>query len=206
MQRNPNLFDGVIARAPAYNWVGFMGAFNRRPRHWLRRRRVQRGQDGDCWRRRCATPATALDGIVDGVVSNQAACTPSTPRRCAAPAASTPATPACRTRSSRSVTSWTTDAVFTGSATYRNAGWGLTGNEDDPGAWAVWVTGNGNVTDALQYLFQDTTVKNYLARDPAANSLAYTPGTRTRMRCSRWPHSTMRPTPTCAPSATAAPS
>ena len=29
VQRNPNLFDGVIARAPGYNWVGFMGAFNR---------------------------------------------------------------------------------------------------------------------------------------------------------------------------------
>ncbi len=32
VQRNPNLFDGVIARAPAYNWVGFMGAFNRTAR------------------------------------------------------------------------------------------------------------------------------------------------------------------------------
>ncbi len=28
-QRNPNIFDGIIARAPAYNWVGFMGQFNR---------------------------------------------------------------------------------------------------------------------------------------------------------------------------------
>ena len=29
VQRYPSLFDGVIARAPAYNWVGIMGAFNR---------------------------------------------------------------------------------------------------------------------------------------------------------------------------------
>jgi len=36
-------------------------------------------------------------------------------------------------------------------------------------------TGGGNVTGALQFLFQDTTVKNYLARDPAANSLTYAP-------------------------------
>src|SRR5436309_10723343 len=28
-QRYPNLFDGIISRAPAYNWVGFMGQFNR---------------------------------------------------------------------------------------------------------------------------------------------------------------------------------
>jgi hypothetical protein len=70
------------------------------------------------------------------------------------------------------VTSWTTDAVFTGNGTFRNAGWNLTGNEDDPGAWE---TGGGNVACALQFPFQDTTVKNYLARDPAANSLTYTP-------------------------------
>ena len=29
VQRNPTLFDGVISRAPAFNWVGIMGAFNR---------------------------------------------------------------------------------------------------------------------------------------------------------------------------------
>lgn len=27
VQRNPGFFDGVIARAPAFNWVAFMGAF-----------------------------------------------------------------------------------------------------------------------------------------------------------------------------------
>jgi len=30
------------------------------------------------------------------------------------------------------------------------AGWSLTGNEDDPGAWAPWETGSGNVATALQ--------------------------------------------------------
>jgi feruloyl esterase len=76
------------------------------------------------------------------------------------------------------VNSWTTDAVWAGSSTYRNAGWSLTGNEDDPGAWPAWETGNGNVNTALQFLFSDTTVKNYLARDPNANSLTYSPWDR----------------------------
>ncbi len=176
VQRYPNLFDGVIARAPAYNWVGFMGAFNRTAK-------ALAAPGGAFSAAKTATLAAAvrttcdgLDGIVDGVVSNQTACN----------AAFNPATLRCAGGADTGntclsdaqlavVTSWTTDAVFTGSPTYRNAGWSLTGNEDDPGAWAAWETGNGTVTNALQYFFQDTTVKNYLARDPAANSLTYSP-------------------------------
>jgi pimeloyl-ACP methyl ester carboxylesterase len=176
VQRNPNLFDGVIARAPAYNWVGFMGAFNRTAKAIsasggfsaakiaLLSKSVRDACDG-------------LDGIVDGVVSNQAACTPAVfnpaSLRCAG-GADTGNT--CLSDAQLAVvTSWTADAVFSGSSTYRNAGWSLTGNEDDPGAWAAWETGNGTLANALQFAFQDTTVKNYLARDPAANSLTYTP-------------------------------
>jgi feruloyl esterase len=40
---------------------------------------------------------------------------------------------------------------------------------------APYAEGAAAVTGALQFLFQDTTVKNYLARDPTANSLTYTP-------------------------------
>jgi hypothetical protein len=55
-----------------------------------------------------------------------------------------------------------------------NPGWSLAGNEEDPGAWTAWLTGpTGNGTGAARTLFQDTMVKNYLARDPNANSLTY---------------------------------
>ena len=177
VQRYPNLFDGVIARAPAYNWVGFMGAFNRTAK-------ALAAPGGSFSPAKTALLAKAvrdacdgLDGIVDGVVSNQAACTSAVfnpaSLRCAA-GADTGDT--CLSDAQLAVvTSWTTDAVFTGSPTFRNAGWSLTGNEDDPGAWPVWATGNGTVSNALQFLFQDTTVKNYLARDPSANSLSYAP-------------------------------
>ncbi len=177
VQRYPNLFDGVIARAPAYNWVGLLGHFNRTAKALaapgggfplaktqLLAKAVRDACDG-------------LDGIVDGVVANSAACTSAVfdpaSLRCAG-GADTGNT--CLSDAQLAVvTSWTTDAAFTGSPSYRNARWNLTGNEDDAGAWPLWETGNGTLTSALQYLFQDTTVKNYLARDPAANSLAYTP-------------------------------
>jgi Tannase and feruloyl esterase len=177
VQRYPNLFDGVIARAPAYNWVGFMGAFNRTAKALAAPGGAFSAAKTGLLAKAVRDACDGLDGIVDGVVSNQSACTPAVfdpaSLRCAG-GADTGDT--CLSDAQLAVvTSWTTDAVFTGSPTFRNAGWSLTGNEDDFGAWPVWVTGDGTVTNALQFLFQDTTVKNYLARDPAADSLSYTP-------------------------------
>ena len=60
VQRNPNLFDGVIARAPGYNWVGFMGAFNRTPRHWLLPAARSVLPKRRYWPSACATPAMDL--------------------------------------------------------------------------------------------------------------------------------------------------
>ena len=173
-QRYPNLFDGIIARAPAYNWVGLMGGFNRTAK-------AAAAPGGAFSVEKVATLAKAVrdacdagDGIVDGVVSNPAACTfDPTVLRCAG--GSDTGNTCLSDAQLAVVSSWTAPAVFAGSATYRNAGWSLSGNEDDPGAWAAWVTGNANVRGALQYLFSDTTVKTYLARDLAVDSLLYSP-------------------------------
>jgi hypothetical protein len=177
VQRYPNLFDGVIARAPAYNWVGFMGAFNRTAKALAAPGGSFSPAKTALLAKSVRDACDGLDGIVDGVVSNQAACTSAVfdpaSLRCAG-GADTGDT--CLSDAQLAVvTSWTTDAVFTGSSTFRNAGWSLTGNEDSPTALGLWVTGNGTVTNALQFLFQDTTVKNYLARDPTADSLSYAP-------------------------------
>lgn len=177
VQRSPNLFDGVIARAPAYNWVGFMGAFNRNSRALAAPGGAFSAAKTALLSKHVRDACDGLDGLVDGVVSNQAACTPALADvavlRCAG---GTDTGDTCLSDAQLDVVaSWTTQAAFTGSPTFRNAGWNLTGNEDDPGAWRTWVTGDGNVSTALQFLFQDTTVKNYLARDRTADSLAYTP-------------------------------
>lgn len=171
-QRNPNLFDGIISRAPAYNWVGFMGQFNRTAK-------ALAAPGGQLSNAEVALLAGAVreacdagDGIVDGIVAHPQACTfdPSV-LRCAGGADTGDS---CLSDAQlAAVASWTSPASWAGGA-YTNAGWALTGNEDDPGAWPAWVTGNGDVRTALQYLFQDTTVKNYLARDPAQDSLLYT--------------------------------
>ena len=176
VQRYPTLFDGVIARAPAYNWVGVMGAFNRNAKALAAPGGQFSAAKVALLSNAVLASCDALDGVTDGVVSNPQACT----------AAFDPATLRCTGGTDTGdtclsdaqlavVNSWVSPAVFAGSPTYRNAGWNLTGNESDPGAWPAWVSGNGDYTKGLQYLFQDTTVKNYLARDPNVNSLTYSP-------------------------------
>ena len=177
VQRYPNLFDGVIARAPAYNWVGLLGHFNRTAKAVAATGTSFTLAKTQLLAKAVRDACDGLDGIVDGVVSNQAACTPAVfnpaSLRCAG---GTDTGNTCLSDAQLAVvTSWTTDASFSGNSTFRNAAWSLSGNEDSPSAWPLWVTGNGTLTNALQFLFQDTTVKNYLARDPAANSLTYSP-------------------------------
>ena len=177
VQRNPNLFDGVIARAPAYNWVGFVGAFNRTAKALAAPGGAFSPAKTALLAKHVREACDGLDGIVDGVVSNPAECTAKVANlnalRCAG-GADTGDT--CLSDAQLAVVqSWTTDAVFKGSNTFRSKGYNLTGNEDDPGGFGIWVSGDGNVKKAGQYLFQDTTVKYYLARDPNADSLKYTP-------------------------------
>ncbi len=172
VQRFPTLFDGVISRAPAYNWIGLMGAFNRTAK-------ALAAPGGAISTAKIATLASAvratcdgLDGVVDGVVSNPAACHfDAKTLRCAGGADTGDA---CLSDPQlNAVTSWISPVSFDGGR-YANTGWPLTGNEDSPGAWDFWTTGTPALGGlSLQFLFQDTTVKNYLARDPAANSLTY---------------------------------
>lgn len=171
-QRNPNLFDGIIARAPGYNWVGIMG-------HWNRNEKAVAAPGGQINAAKLGLLAQAVrnacdaqDGIADGIVSNPQACTfdPAV-LRCAGGA---DASDSCLSDAQLAVVaSRTSPAAFAGGA-YTSAPLALNGNEDDAVAgWGPWVTGNGDVRSALHYLFQDTTVKHYLARDPAQDSLAY---------------------------------
>ena len=168
-QRNPQLFDGVVARAPSYNWTGLMGAFHRN----VRALAAPGGQLSDAQVSRLAKAVRDacdnLDGIADGIVSN--------PRACAAtfnPASLRCPGEACLTDAQFAfVTSWTTDATFAGG--YRNAGWNLTGNEDDAAGWPEWITGSGDFRSTKQFAFEDTTVKHYIARDPNVDSVTYAP-------------------------------
>ena len=177
VQRNPNLFDGVIARAPGYNWVGFMGAFHRTAKALAAPGGAFRPAKTALLAKHVRDACDGLDGIVDGIVANPAACTPDILQvgalRC--PGGGDTGDTCLSDAQLAVVQTWTADAIFTGSSTYRSKGYNLTGNEDDAMNFGIWVSGNGDVKKAGQYLFQDTTVKYCLARDPNADSLQYSP-------------------------------
>lgn len=167
VQRHPSLFDGVISRAPAYNWVGLMGAFNRTAKALAAPGGSFSPAKVSTLSKAVLNACDAADGVADGIVSNPAACTfnPAT-LRC--PGGADTGDSCLSDAQLAVVKSWTDPITFAGGR-YRNAGWPLSGNEDAPGGWNPWVSDGIR----LQFLFQDTTVKNYLANDPTANSLLY---------------------------------
>ncbi|MBD2860266.1 tannase/feruloyl esterase family alpha/beta hydrolase [Spongiibacter sp. KMU-158] len=176
-QRFPNLFDGVIARAPALNWAGQLaGAFNRNAKAFAAPGGQLTPAKITLLAKSVLNACDTKDGVKDGLVSNPSACTSAdfNPQvlRCANGADTGDS---CLSDAQlNTIKSWT-DPIDIGTApnpVFHNAGWALSGNEDDPGAWPTWLTG-ANGTPGWQFLFQDTTIKNIIARDPAVNSLTY---------------------------------
>jgi feruloyl esterase len=117
---------------------------------------------------------------VDGIVSNPTACTANVVNigalRCPG---GVDRGDSCLSDAQLAVVRvWTSNVKYRGSSTYKSKGYNLTGNEDDPFNFGFFASGNGDVKKSAHFLFQDTTVKNYLARDPNADSLAYQPWDR----------------------------
>jgi len=178
VQRNPTLFDGVIARAPAFNWVGFMGAFNRNARALAAPGGEFNSAKTALLAKHVRDACDRFDGVVDGIVANPMACTEQVVNvaalRC--PGGADTGDTCLSDEQLAVVKSWTSDATFQGQHTsYVAKGYNLTGNEDAAMNFGIWASGNGDLQSAGQYVMQDTTVKYYLARDERADSLAYTP-------------------------------
>ena len=172
VQRHPQLFDGVIARAPAYNWVGLIGAFHRTARALAAPGGAFTPAKTSLLAWRVREVCDGLDGVVDGVVANPRACTARRLKlvslRCRG---GRDTGDRCLSDAQLAVLrAWTTDVRFHGAKPYVSRGYNLTGNEDDPMGFGVWVSGDGDVRKAGQYILQDTTAKAYLARNPDARS------------------------------------
>lgn len=172
IQRNPDLFNGVIVRAPAYGWTSVMGAFSRNAKAIAAPGAAFTPGKLSLVAKAIRDKCDAADGIIDGVVSNQAACNfDPTVLRC--PGGSDAGDSCLSDGQLAAVNTWTSPSSFL-NGTYTYPGWALTGNEDDQGGWPQWFTGaTGNGNGSLQSILQDATVKSYLTNDPNAVSLTY---------------------------------
>ncbi|MBJ2155205.1 tannase/feruloyl esterase family alpha/beta hydrolase [Variovorax sp. IB41] len=167
-QRNPALFDGVAARAPALNFVGAMGAFNRNVKAVLAPGGMFTPAKVALLSNAVLAACDAKDGVADGIVSNPSACSfDAKALRCSGGADTGDS---CLSDAQLAVVdSWTTPATFAGGA-YRNPGWALSGNESTPGAgWDAWLLGRMTA----QFILQDSGIKSFIARDLTIDTLTY---------------------------------
>lgn len=162
-QRFPNLFDGIIARAPANFFVASVGSFQRNMQS------VVLTPSLNFTPAKVALLSNAVlaacdgqDGVVDGMVSNAAACTfdansARNTLRCVNGADSGDS---CLSDGQLAVIdTWTSSRTFAGA--YTTPGWALTGNENSSGNWDVWLFGGA------QFAFQYAGISGLIQKDPA---------------------------------------
>jgi feruloyl esterase len=163
-QRYPRLFDGIIAGAPAPNFVGtFLG--------WQRPAKALAVPGALPSPAKLATLSNAilkqcdkLDGIEDGIVSNPLACNFNPePLRCTGADSDS-----CLTDAQMNlVKEITTDTVFRdGSLLVK--GLRLVGHEDDANNWPFWLSG----TPSLFHVATQSVI-SVLTRNPSADPLTY---------------------------------
>lgn len=178
VQRYPTLFDGVIAGDRSYDIVGLIGWFNQNakalaaPGGALTRAKLQLLSQS------VLQTCDALDGVVDGIVSNPAACMKSgfNPRALRCTGGGDLGNTCLSDAQLNSISSLTTTAQY-GIApnTYTQVGHPFTGNEATQWlAGAAGFRGDGDYTLSAGYLLEDLFIKNITARNPAVNPLTFT--------------------------------
>jgi len=179
-QRFPNLFDGIISRAPVLNFTSSVGAFQTNEKGILLNPTLNFTPAKVALLSNAVLAACdGLDGVADGVVSNPAACTfnASTARSALRCAGGADTGDTCLSDAQLAVVdTWTAPKTFGGK--YLNPGWVLTGNESAPGNWDAWLfaaagPGAPAGSGAAQYLFEYAAISGFLLRNPATAPLAF---------------------------------
>ncbi|SEM06276.1 feruloyl esterase [Variovorax sp. YR750] len=166
--RFPNDFDGIVVRAPAYSFTELFQAFVANGKALA----APGGQLNDAKVSLIGKSVTAqcdaLDGVADGMVSNQEACTfnPAV-LRCTAGDADT-----CLTDPQIATANTIYSELKRKDGTTVYPGWGP-GGEDQ--GWPLWVTGSAIGGTGLQFMFGSGLVKYWVTGDPAFNVLGFDP-------------------------------
>jgi hypothetical protein len=175
-QRWPDDYDGVIAREPALSFTALELAANRIAQQMF-------GSPGaflppsavHLFSQAVLQTCDGLDGLVDEVVSNVAACH------------FDPAVLGCPTTAGDCLTPEQIETIHTilsdlqidfalANGITGHPGYPLSGAEDAGAGWALWMTGSSATQPgSLLFTLQDQFVKYFVAKDAGFNSLAFSP-------------------------------
>jgi feruloyl esterase len=166
--RFPNDYDGIVVRAPAYSFTELFQAFVANGKALA----APGGQISDAKAALIGKTVTAqcdaLDGVADGIVSNQEACTFNpVVLRCTAGDADTCLTdPQIATAN----TIYSELKAADGRSIY--PGWGPGG---EGLGWPTWVSGTAVGGTGLQFQFGSGLIKYWVTGNPAFDVLGFTP-------------------------------
>lgn len=166
-QRWPEDFDGIIARAPAYNFVELMTTFNENTRQLMKPGASLPSEKLQLLGKAVLDACDAKDGVADGILSLPSACQFDPSVLQCAEAGQTDCLTAEQVTSARTIYSPT---LLNGTTLY--PGWPA-GGEADPEGWGAWITGDGNATLSIGGLFGSAMVKYFITRDPDFDPLTF---------------------------------
>ncbi|QRO02022.1 tannase/feruloyl esterase family alpha/beta hydrolase [Archangium violaceum] len=168
-QRWPEDFDGIIARAPAYNFVELLIAFNRNTRQLSKPGAGLSSAKLMVLGKAVLDACDAKDGVADGIISHPSTCQ-FDPAVLQCPGAEQND---CLT--AEQVTSVRTIySPMSLNGTTVNQGWPV-GGEADPEGWSGWITGNGNASLSAAGIFGSGLIKFFITRDPNFDPLTFNP-------------------------------
>lgn len=166
--RFPDDYDGIIARAPAYNFSAMLQHYAANTRAMAVPGGYLSDTKGAAITQAALAKCDADDGLADGIISKPQACGFEVESlRCTGGE-----TDNCLT-DAQLVTAKTLYSPLVradGSEIY--PGWGFGGEATD---WAVWLTGSAIGGVGSQTIFADGMVKYWITQDPSANLLTFDP-------------------------------
>jgi hypothetical protein len=173
-QRYPNDFDGIIARAPAGNFIGLHMQFNRIAK-------AVRNPAGTLDPAKQTLLANAvleacdkLDGVTDGIISKPAACTfdPSA-LRCPG---GTDTGDACLSDTQIATVKTVTSQIVTTDGAWSHPGYNF-GAENTAKGWGeyIWPSASFLGGDSLQGAFSDGFVRSFVTRNPDLDPSTWDP-------------------------------
>jgi feruloyl esterase len=171
-QRYPNDFDGIVARAPAGNIMGLFMQFNRISKRLKTPANQLNSAKQTLLANAVLTQCDGQDGLVDGIISKPAVCSPDLSALRCADGADTGDT--CLSDAQIATARTITSSIATSDGLWSHTGY-YYGGENSTKGWGEYIWPNPALGNSLQGLFSDGFVRSFITRNPAYDTAVWNP-------------------------------